>query len=567
MTSLTLKYKVLILICFFSYSILHGQTTYYIDNTNGIDNNSGTSPEYAIKTIEQLHSIDLLPGDSVLFKKGNWWRYQLKLLSGDSSSDIYYGAYGDGPLPIISTSLNMNKNSDWTLESENIWQCKTDFSSDVGNIIFNNEHHTGLKKWNLSGLHVQGDYYYDLSTGTLSMFSVENPGQLYNEIECAVRYDAVEMTNTSYVTIEHLAIKYSAAHGFGGSNTSHITIRNCEISWIGGGDLNMDGSTIRYGNGVEFWCDAEHNTVENNKIWEIFDTGVTNQCHSGSTQSDIVYRNNVIWNCGMSALEIWNRPATSITENIFFENNTCVNMGQGWSADQRSDNLATCFAEFTNESQTSNINIQNNIFFNPRRFFYVYQNDNFFSNMNTDYNCYFTYSPTTVFCVNYNTQDNYHVEDFDTYQSDMNKDLNSFFDDPLFVDTIINDYHITANSPCIDMAFNSGILYDHDGNIRTALNGIDIGAYEYFGLTRIEYLTKNEFNIYPNPVLDLLYVENFNNLNIDKYAIYAVTGKLIKQENRESLKSGIETTGLVNGIYFLKIQYDNKIKIKKFVKQ
>lgn len=43
---------------------------YYISNS-GCDLSDGLSPEACIKTIEKLHSIELLPGDAIYFKRGD----------------------------------------------------------------------------------------------------------------------------------------------------------------------------------------------------------------------------------------------------------------------------------------------------------------------------------------------------------------------------------------------------------------------------------------------------------------------------------------------------------------
>ena len=70
-------------------------------------------------------------------------------------------------------------------------------SSDIGNIIFNNGEACGFKRWVLTdqgnvdwwhtGLHNQGDYYYDASTWTVQVYSTSNPGNYYSDIELALR--------------------------------------------------------------------------------------------------------------------------------------------------------------------------------------------------------------------------------------------------------------------------------------------------------------------------------------------------------------------------------------------
>ena len=143
-------------------------------------------------------------------------------------------------------------------------------------------------------------------------------------------------TDSHYIIYDGLHIAYGAAHGFGGAFTHDVIIRNCDISFIGGGhqpDRKVP-RRVRYGNGIEFWSTAFNNVVENCRIWDIYDAGVTNQSVKKCSQFNIYYRNNIIWNCEYS-FEYWNRPETSVTHDIYFENNICLNAGYGWSNKER----------------------------------------------------------------------------------------------------------------------------------------------------------------------------------------------------------------------------------------
>ncbi|MDP8211536.1 MAG: T9SS type A sorting domain-containing protein [Candidatus Stygibacter australis] len=78
--------------------------------------------------------------------------------------------------------------------------------------------------------------------------------------------------------------------------------------------------------------------------------------------------------------------------------------------------------------------------------------------------------------------------------------------DPLFVDALVGDYHLTEDSPCID----TGIAYfEYEGEVLVDLSedeyfGIapDMGVYEY-GLVNTDELkienVKCKINAYPNP--------------------------------------------------------------------
>jgi hypothetical protein len=549
--------KKLLFAVFFIFTLIStvlGQTTYYVNYTNGMDGNLGTEESSPWKTLTQVNSFSFLPGDSILFKCGETWRGQLLPKSGSSINRIVYGSYGNGDLPNLQQSYNMNLESDWTVQDGNIWECTTLSPTDVGNIIFDNEDHAGIKKMNINNLQEQDDFYYKINTGELSIYSEKNPAIVHSIVECALREHIVDFTNCSYITFENLALKYGAAHGFGGSEVNYVTIKNCKISWIGGGDLNMDGE-IRYGNGIEFWSNANNCIVENNKIWEIFDTGVTNQCLSQSTQQNIIYRNNVIWNCGMAALEVWNRPESSIIDKIFFENNTCINIGYGWSESQRTDNLGSCFAEFSSIAQTDSVVIRNNIFVNPKRFFYVYHDDETFQDLIIDYNCYYKSETLDTFNVNYTTQDLILIQDFDQYKVFSNYESNSIFDSPEFTNIGADPYQMTPESPCVDAGISTNVPYDHIGTLRPQGAGFDIGAYETIPtFVPNQSIYSSTFKVYPNPSLGNIYIsalEVFDTKQIEVY-IFDLGGKLLRNFSKE-LSSKI-SLNLPSGTYLMQVK-------------
>ena len=71
-----MKEKIIILFILLITSTIHA-TSYYMDATGGNDNNSGTSTALAWQTLDKIYNQTFLPGDSVLFKKGEIWRGRL----------------------------------------------------------------------------------------------------------------------------------------------------------------------------------------------------------------------------------------------------------------------------------------------------------------------------------------------------------------------------------------------------------------------------------------------------------------------------------------------------------
>ncbi|WP_339612148.1 T9SS type A sorting domain-containing protein [uncultured Xanthomarina sp.] len=84
----------------------------------------------------------------------------------------------------------------------------------------------------------------------------------------------------------------------------------------------------------------------------------------------------------------------------------------------------------------------------------------------------------------------------------------------------------------------------------------------YLGVEDFELL-ENQIKVYPNPVKDILFLENPNNLVLKNIAVYNILGKEIK-----SFTTGLERLdmqNLNNGIYFLKLNTDYGIITKKII--
>jgi len=337
---------------------------YFVSNS-GDDGNSGTSPSKPWRTIGKVNSFDFSPGDIIRFERGGVWREQLIPHSGSEEGYITYTAYGEGEKPLLLGSVERNDPKDWCKTGENIWSTHP-FPCDVGNIIFNNGEVCGIKVWNEEDLDEQNEFWFDRKNKIVKIYSTKNPAEMYNDVECALTRHIINESGRSYVIYDGLHLAYGSAHGIGGGGTHHIIVRNCDVSFVGGGHQYSKRTKrgvrhIRYGNGIEFWGGAHDNIVENCRIWDIYDAGVTNQGGSKNSQYNIVYRNNIIWNCEYS-FEYWNRPETSTTHDIYFEKNIVFNAGKGWSHSQRPWHAGVHMMFFNNTAKTYNFFVRNNIF-------------------------------------------------------------------------------------------------------------------------------------------------------------------------------------------------------------
>ena len=95
--------------------------TYYVDSENGQDSNDGLNVERAWRSLEQVNSAELRPGDTVRLKCGGLWRGSLHPASGDDAAPITYTSFGDGAKPLILGSRPRSRPADWVEVKEDIW--------------------------------------------------------------------------------------------------------------------------------------------------------------------------------------------------------------------------------------------------------------------------------------------------------------------------------------------------------------------------------------------------------------------------------------------------------------
>ena len=102
-----------------------GAAVYHVDAIGGDDSNDGLTEATAWKSLKRVNTADVKPGDSVLFKRGCVWRGTVNLKNGAPGARTYYGAYGEGPKPILQGSTERNRESDWFEISPGLWSTST----------------------------------------------------------------------------------------------------------------------------------------------------------------------------------------------------------------------------------------------------------------------------------------------------------------------------------------------------------------------------------------------------------------------------------------------------------
>jgi len=423
---------------------------YHVDAKEGQDAADGLSPETAWRSLAKVNAASLRPGDSVLFRRGGLWRGQLVPHSGSDGHRVTYGAFGEGPKPALLGSVAISSPSDWGCVGGSIWATVAGsdrsavLSEDVGNIIFDEGLATGVKKWNEVDLREAGDFFFDAGARQVKLFSIGNPADTYRSIELALKKHIIDQSGKRHVAYENLTLRYGAAHGIGGSGVRDIIVRDCDLSFIGGGHqhTNPNGVPVRYGNGIEFWSDARDCLVEGCRLWEIYDAALTNQGSGTNVQENIVYRRNVIWNCEYS-FEYWNRDESSRTSNIRFEHNACVDAGFGWGHRQRPDRNGRHLMFYDNSAVTTNIVICHNIFGNATDSLLRLHGRDWTNALTMDYNCWHRPAGPILLWG----QQSVGADGFKAHQQQRGFDAHSILAEPKFIDAARRDYRLAPDSP------------------------------------------------------------------------------------------------------------------------
>ncbi len=154
---------------------------------------------------------------------------------------------------------------------------------------------------------------------------------------------------------------------------------------------------------------------------------------------------------------------------------------------------------------------------------------------------------------------------------------NCLDEDPLFVDSENENFHLTAFSPCVDAGYTleTDMGYDLDGNWRICGDHIDIGAYEYSS-TGVSETTQNKqlIHVAGNPVTASSYAEiECENVCDLAAKVYSIEGKLLTNKNLGKTQIGLNRIeigdlfqNLTSGTYLLVIRTPEIIFVTKIIK-
>ncbi|HMR24766.1 MAG TPA: right-handed parallel beta-helix repeat-containing protein [Oligoflexia bacterium] len=308
-----------------------GGTQYYV-SSDGNDSNPGTrsAPWKTLNKVNTMFS-NLSAGDAVLFRRGDQFRGSLQInKSGNSSSPILVGAYGEGKRPVLTGFTQVTQ---WQNDGGGVYYADIqDLTSDVNTVAMN------------GSLKAVGRYPNDtwLTAEAVSGSSSITDNELtsspnWTGAQALVRknrwiFDRMQVTSHSGQTLSLSGGGYNATPGygyffqrdrktldvfgewyveetaamnsnrlyvyFGQSGPSHhkveVSVHRDVIYNLGHGYIVISDLQIEGGDRSGLYlANAPHVTLQNSRIQLIGDTAVLGENNSINSDNLIIYKNTI----------------------------------------------------------------------------------------------------------------------------------------------------------------------------------------------------------------------------------------------------------------------------------
>ncbi len=225
--------------------------TYYVDSVSGNDENSGTSPETAWRTIDRANSVSYSANDKILFKCGEIFDGMLVADgSGTKDAPVTVSSYGEGERPVIRSSeafvMVIYNVSNWVVEN-------IDFTApDAYGMLI-----TAFSGGSTENITVRNCSFHDIALGRTDTNSaalvinnersdarvrgVHLDSLSFNNVPWAIHTNGVnaendkdlyvspeESYNSDYL-FENIYIKNASCAGIVVSSVLGCTVRNCRV--------------------------------------------------------------------------------------------------------------------------------------------------------------------------------------------------------------------------------------------------------------------------------------------------------------------------------------------------
>jgi hypothetical protein len=470
--------RILLLFLFWTFFSLASATNYYVSSSTGNDALDGKSIATAWKTISKVNGKTFLPGDSILFKRGDSWRECLIMnSSGISSNYIVYSTFGTGVNPRI---LGSTRAITWTQFSTNIWKSATTISANPytnlsTEIFFVNTDSTrswGTYKSGTAGL--AAEYEWTWVTNNIYVYSPTDPTTKYASVEVPQRESTVNMNKKNYIHFNGIDMRYSYWSGYGYDFMHNdmyeqfgLIIENSEIGCIGAWD-----PSIEQGYGIEVvYSDM---IVRNNIFHDCGRRGFAMDVYgNGYTARDILVEDNEFYNgfhttgldIDVGAGYTGSLDSITVRHNFFYETSTTRSSDFSNLIFIQNNNTGAC--------TINNVLIYSNVFKWPNGYgilmesaqsVFIYNNVFYDKNVNATWAPFVAAQGTTHATVKNNIffrssgsssdveKNSYTINDYNLFYNctvSGSETHGIFSKNPLFVNPGINDFHLQPASPAI----------------------------------------------------------------------------------------------------------------------
>lgn len=436
--------------------------TYYISETGTSTDGTDINSPMSLKT---ANTKTYNGNDKILFKSGETFYGTINFNVQTSEDEyVYIGSYGDGEKPIIS-GANIIKDKDaWNLDSQGIYKIDlSDYSNfegigktylepyNIGFIADENGNIFGARKKSKDLLENDNDFYCE--NNFLYIRSNENPSDRLGKIKFVSRNNLVNLSSNTILS--NLNIQDTGAHGIvkKTSDFKNVYIHDCIIQNIGGSVIT-ESTFTRYGNGIEFWNQAENTLVQNCIFRNIYDAAYTVQGNTTNTGfKNNICQNNIFIGCSydieMFAYNKENKKNNVSLLNQKIQNNISINEGNGWGYNVRADKLASSILVLWRDEtipKDADINMMNNRYFNSRNIFYIdkynpIDKEHYKNCVKSDKNYIYISNDGTLFLGQGNYQDRSILKE---YNQEQNSTFRLLSDDE--IDKISNNDILNSNN-------------------------------------------------------------------------------------------------------------------------
>lgn len=416
----------------------NNQNIYYVDATDGNDDNSGTE-DRPWRTIQKAASA-VSPGDTVYVKGGTYFEKVIFPVSGEENSFISFAVYPGDTVVVDASGQDMEPwHGVFTLDQ--VSHIK------VSGFRLINSAQYGVYLLRVNDVVIQNNYTYDTYLSRIGVVASQVVRIENNEVENCVNngeQECITIAASSEVKVIGNEVHHDGAGDRGGEG---IDIKDGSFNVLVKGNYVHDLQEICIY--IDAWDTHTYNiTVEGNRVHDCKNSGIALASERGGLLENVTIQNNVSYHNVQVGLTVadWDQGYFHPMRNIKIINNTFYNNGWTWGGGIRIAN-----------PEIENLIVRNNLFSQNNAFQILDQVGG--PEVTIDHNL---------------------IDGFRGSEPGETRGSNYVEGDPRFVNAAGNNFRLQSNSPAIDQGNVSGApSHDYHGLPRPVNGDWDIGAFEY----------------------------------------------------------------------------------------